>query len=466
MNKLNHYKSKFFFFFIIILPFFNFYSAKGSDLMEHQGARQLKTILLANDGILTMSPSGSYPIVAFKDRTYFGYYTSKNTIDLRFYDNKKRYISNPVILWNNWGYNSAGNMLGDDHANPSIIILKNQHGENETNNGKLLVAAAEHRGRLQVKRSKYIQHIDEWDPPVVIRKSLATYPRLLEMANGRIYLFCRLSRFAPNSRATFYFWTSDDGGQNWSNPNLLTDTKDGTDDAIYISVAAGHKDNTIHIALNRIDYDNPSKGVWRYRDLYYLKMDTLSNTCFKADGKSLGKPPFELNDADLVFKSESTIGKEDWTYISDIKDYIDGPRIISINEVGRASLAEHPSKSKKVINIHFFSNGEWKTESISETTSFHYVNMASIYPDDEKKVLGFIGAEYGNGSFPCVFVRKKKGWELSKILKVPKLGLHHARPFLVDPGKVGLFAIWCEIEDYHGSPYTDWKSRIIGLIRY
>jgi hypothetical protein len=78
-------------------------------------------------------------------------------------------------------------------------------------------------------------------------------------------------------------------------------------------------------------------------------------------------------------------------------------------------------------------------------------------------ILGFIPSEVG-GSIPAIFERRTEGWRVLKRLSVPADGAQHARPFITNTGGKGLFAIWCEILDYHGSPYTNWKSRIVGAI--
>jgi len=231
------------------------------------GNNSIELVTLVDNGILTMSPSGSYPIVTSGNKTFFGYYTSQNNIEIRYYDNVKHVVSNPVILWRNWGYTSSGDVLGDDHANPSIIVLSYQLGENAIHNGKLVVAAAEHgagqagHGRLQVRRSVYPLSIGLWEPPIELRDTRATYARLVETADGTLYLFCRLSRVAPNSRATFYYWTSTDAGESWSLPQLLVDADEGTDDAVYITVSPSSRHDVLHVGVNRVDYDNPTEGV-------------------------------------------------------------------------------------------------------------------------------------------------------------------------------------------------------------
>jgi hypothetical protein len=288
---------------------------------------------------------------------------------------------------------------------------------------------------------------------------------LFETHDGTIYLFCRLSRTAPNSRATFYYWISNDAGKTWSSPQLLIDTSEGTDDAIYLVISSDVISNSLHIGVNRVDYDNPVDGVWRYRDLYYLRLDPVTHTGYKADGTSLGSPPFYLNDLDQVYITQSDAGKEDWTYISDIKGSSQGPRIVSITVMGAAVLMLYSCDRTILVLYHYFSNGNWYTETVGQSATFHYVCMASLFEEDQPKVLGFVPGKDG-GSIPTIFKRENKGWQIDEQFNIPKSGAYHARPFISKPDSKGLFAIWSSIEDYHASPYTEWKSSIIGAIKY
>ena len=338
---------------------------------------EFEVIKLTDVGILTMSPSGSHPITKYKgrfNRTYFGYYSSNHEIIIRWFNNDNSTLSEPKVLWKDWGYNSAGDKLGDDHANPSIIVLRNQQGEYAMHNGKLLVAVAEHcaskekRGRLEVKRGLSSESIDRWTQPVSLKNSRATYARLVEMAAGRIFLFCRLHRVAPNSRATFFFWQSDDAGNTWTEGKLLIDANPYTDDAIYITVDVDEDHRILHIAANRLDYDNPSKGVWRYRDIYYLQYRSNTKTWHLVNSRSLGDPPFSLGELDTVYVSESEPGSEDWTYISDIKGTSSQPHIVSITDLGRGSADALDGNRPINIYYHTFRDGTWQTEKVGESS--------------------------------------------------------------------------------------------------
>lgn len=434
---------------------------------------------LSDKGILTMSPSGSHPITQYKgcfNRTYFGYYSSSHEIVIRWFDNDNLILSEPKVLWKDWGYNSAGNKLGDDHANPAIIVLRNQRGKHSVHNGKLLVAAAEHgsgirnTGRLEVKRGLSPETIDRWQQSVSLRDNHATYARMIEMADGTIFLFCRLSRVAPNSRATFFFWKSDDAGDTWTEGNLLIDAAPGTDDAIYITVDTDEDHRNLHVAANRMDYDNPSKGVWRYRDVYYLQYHSNTKTWHRANGTSLGDPPFYLDELEKVYESESKKGSEDWTYICDIKVSSLQPHLVSITDHGRGS-ADALSEPRAInVYYHTFRDESWQTEKVGDSSrgksvGFHYPTMATITSLRPIKILGFIQSE--EDVIPACYIRKIEGWNLDdKFLRLTNPNGVHARPFTVGFENTGLVAIWSRIRGYHGTPYTDWKSDVIGLVKH
>ncbi len=442
-------------------------SCNGSD---GAGSKNYELIELSSDGILTMSPSGSHPITQYKgrfDRTYFGYYTSGYQVVMQWFDNDSFISSGPEVLWEDWGCNSDRNKLGDDHANPSIIVLRYQKGDYTQHNGKLLVAAAEHGGRLEVRRGISPESIDKWEQPVSLRSTRATYSRIIEMADGTLFLFCRLSHVAPNSRATFFFWKSSDAGNNWTKGELLIDADPGTDDAIYIAVDADDDCRSFHVAANRVDYNNPSEGVWRYRDLYYLQYRSGADTWYRANGTSLGAPPFHLNELDKVYESESVTGSEDWTYISDIKGISSQPHVVSITEHGRGSADALSEPRPVVIHYHTFQDKSWHTEKVGESSlgeivGFHYPTMATITSLHPLSILGFIHSE--KAVIPVCYLRQ--GWEWDVDEEFPRLsdvrGVH-ARPFTIGFENTGLVAIWSRITDY-SKPYTVWESKVIGLV--
>jgi len=64
----------------------------------------------------------------------------------------------------------------------------------------------------------------------------------------------------------------------------------------------------------------------------------------------------------------------------------------------------------------------------------------------------------------AVFIRDDQGWNIDDQFTGVQKGGHHARPFISDHSGEGLFAIWSAISDYHGSPYTEWQSSIIGAV--
>ena len=393
---------------------------------------------------------------------------------MHWFDNNNSILSEPKVLWENWGYNSAGNELGDDHANPSIIILKNQKGDYTKHNGKILVAAAEHgsgrmkRGRLEVMRGLFPEAIDRWEQPVSLRDTRATYARIIEMDNGTLFLFCRLSRVAPNSRATFFFWKSYDAGDTWTEGEPLIDAAQGTDDAIYITVDTDKKCRNLHVAANRVDYNNPSEGVSRYRDIYYLQYRSKTRTWHHANGELLGDPPFYLDELDKVYESESNTGSEDWTYVSDIKVTSTQPHIVSITDHDCMSADVLSNPRSVNIYYHTFRDESWHTEKVGESSrgksvGFHYPTMATIISLYPISILGFIKS--GKGSIPVCYIRQGSKWIFDD--KFPRLSNPkgvHARPFTTGFKDTGLVAIWSRITEYHGTPYTKWVSDVIGLV--
>jgi hypothetical protein len=442
--------------FISILKHFDDYKVEAYDnqiIILNEPEDTGEFFIIDDDGIFTKSPSGSYPIFYYSglyERTYFGYFNSKNEIIIRYWDEVLEILSEPVILWKNWGKCSSGKLLGDDHANPSIIVLKHQQGDYSINNGKLLVASAEHLGRLQTRRSAYQEDISIWEEPVELINRRATYARLVELCDGRILLFCRLSKAAPNSRATYYYWESKDSGSTWDGPHLFIDADEGQDDAIYLELVSNTNQDELHCMFNLVKYNDPSPGVHRYKDIYYIYYDVNENLWKKRNGEVV-ELPLSPSKIDIVYKTE----QEDWTYLSDIKlDEDCNPFLLSCTDIGG-------NKGKRIIvQEHSFNEGTWLTSTVAFTGRFAYANMAS-YDGGNLNTIYTFPEDINNVSQMEVWKRNKNVWMLDKVVTNDYYG-NHARPISVIDSNSSLRVLWNYITEYKGSPYTEWRSMILG----
>lgn len=429
-----------------------------------------QVITIDEDGIFTMSPTGSYPIFDYcgkYDRTYIGYYSSDHTIKLRYWEHISGRLSNAVTLWQEWGYCAGrGTVLGDDHANPAVIVLKYQRGANALHNGKLLVATAEHgsvvegRGRLQVRRSSRSEDISSWEDPNELSSTNATYARLIETFDGKIWLFCRLFSTAANSRATFYYWISETAGDVWVGPELLIDTDDGVTDAIYMAVAENMASDGLHFMFNRMVYHKPVKNVHRYQDIYYVYYDVASSTWHRCDGTLLTLP-LTLSSVDIVYKTDNTPGSEDWTYLSNITADENGePYLLSCNDQDKGTSS--PGGIGEVLRHHYDKKEcRWITEKVCSTARFQYLNLAALGPNNVDVIYACVPNHSGVGELQK-WKRKEGQWV--KVLDITKGSLgHNARPYVTQCGSGGTRILWSYITQYKGSPYNDWESKILGF---
>ena len=99
-------------------------------------------------------------------RTYIAYYSSDSEVKVLYYDHDLRFLSDPVTIAQNWG-------SGDDHSSPTLHVIK--HGRDA---GRILIAYAEHNGRLKTRRSTSAEDISLWDSPVSVESDNATYAKL------------------------------------------------------------------------------------------------------------------------------------------------------------------------------------------------------------------------------------------------------------------------------------------------
>ena len=218
-------------------------------------------VVIATDGIFTMSPSGSLPAFHYEgehNRTYIAYYTSDSTVKVVAWDEESGELEDSVSLWSDWGD-------GDDHAGPSILVLRHQTGMNERHNGKLLVASSSVRNetRLEIRRSAMPESISVWEDPVLLERE-ALYPTLIELDDGTIFAFY-MARDIPNhaDRSQCYR-TSIDGGDTWSDRTVLFEPRASR--RIYGIYCADPEGRRIYAMFNRCPAP-ASIGSW-YKDIY------------------------------------------------------------------------------------------------------------------------------------------------------------------------------------------------------
>jgi hypothetical protein len=433
--------------------------------------QNFKIISVSDDGIFTMSPTGSQPVFRFvgnQDRTYIGYYNSLNEIQMLYYDSRSNKFSEPVTVWANWGYWHSSGIIGNDHANPSIIVLQNQTKIDE--NGKILVAAAEHFGRLEIKKSINPEDVSKWTTPISLIEKEATYARLIELNDGTIWAIVRLSRPNVNAVATFFVFLSNDSGESWTSPKLIVDTDDKEKpSSIYITTFYDAIRGYIHFMFNTVVYNDPVSGKHRYQNIYYARYDHTKNIWYNARGDLISNGmPLILNDADVVYETDNTPGGEDWTYLSDLKiDKYGSPFLLSINDCNLGDVSSWSRGDIRNIEIlrHNWSRQHWVTEIVGVSARFNYVNMATFEYKNPDVVYAFPPNKHGYGELTRYSRNIIGKWTLAMITQ-NTVGVHHARPFAVigGQGNSALKLLWSVIdEDYLGSPYTDWNSQICGL---
>lgn len=204
------------------------------------------------------------------NRTYVVYPDAAQNPVAACYDHASRKWSEPVV---------AGRkpLKSDDHGNPAMLI---DHG------GYLHMFYGCHGGPMRYVRSTGPEDITRWrEMPDAAPH--ATYPQVMQMTDGTIYLFYR----AGGHTADWVYRTSGDGGDTWSRETAVIDGVPPRE-CWYVQFAKG-PDDTIHVSFVWKDDTNGLKALGpeymhRY-DLFYLWRD--SHGIWKnAAGQSLSLP--------------------------------------------------------------------------------------------------------------------------------------------------------------------------------
>lgn len=426
-------------------------------------------------------PAGMYYEGRHK-RAYFAYYTSDYYVRLRYFDEERKTLSAPVTLWSDWGY-SNDDVLGDHHAAPTAIVLQHQTRDNATHNGKILVAASEHasgtpgKGRLETRRSTYLEFNDNgrentsFDTAVQIRSAHATYSNLVELNDGTIFLFSRLSYEGDDSRATTYAWVSADAGASWTPYNgghALWDAPTGTDDSYYLQACPNNDGTGIHCMISRVDYDNPSAGIQRYLNIYYLFYNHSDDKWYRADGTTEFALGSSHTSMDLVYDTDDTPSAEDWTWAWDIKDDGGGnPYLVFVNDVDRGSGS---GGNCDVLRANY-GGGSWNIETVlTEGTghSSNYPHGACLDPLDVDVV--YVTPPLGNPGLPTTSrtqlqrYRKNEGnWsKVEDITQTSPGSQMWPTPIRNAGGNNLLRILYMYSERYTGFKDGQWQSSLFG----
>ena len=235
----------------------------------------------------TDSPEGGWPgqtgALRSGDTTFFGYIDSSGNV-------KVRSVSGGVV--------SAATTLRtmsvvDHHDYPELV---------QRADGRLVAAYSPHNGaQLYVRISTNANDVTAWGTEANIDSSLGegtyTYPRMRMLgaeANDPIYLFIRANggSSGPND---LIMSKSTDGGATWSAATTLWATDPS---GHYFRIWASDSRIDVFVGTgNASDEDG---------DMYHFYYE--GGSYYDSAGSDMGSPPFDTNDATLVYEAASGEG--------------------------------------------------------------------------------------------------------------------------------------------------------------
>ncbi len=225
-------------------------------------------------------------------KTYVVYPNSDQNPVAVCYDHSLKRWSEPVVV-------SRRSLRDDSHGNPAMLIDQK---------GFLHVFHGCHGGPMRYARSTRPQDVSEWveqpDPA-----PHATYPQVMQMANGRIDLFYRAGVHTDD----WVYRTSDDGGEKWSAETAIIDGV-APREAWYANFAKG-PDDTVHVGFVWKDDTNELKApgpefIHRY-DLFHMRRDS-DGVWRTASGDRLALP-LSRADANRLCKVYDSQARQEFT---------------------------------------------------------------------------------------------------------------------------------------------------------
>lgn len=408
----------------------------GVKELVYKNEPTITTHQLTSNGIFEWFMPHAVRYVGTHDRTYVGYYTSNSVVKIDAHNTDADTWNGPTTLWSSWG-------AGDDHSTPSVIVLQHQGNSND---GKILVGAAEHNGRMEVRRSTNVEDISTFDSAVSIASDDVSYAILCETSDGTVWLFYR--RGATDKR--FYFRTSSDGGASWGIETELANYGNYT----YAMVCA--HGNNIHTMINYADTNiDTVNGRSAYLDIRYLKYNGSTTQWEKYDGTRITLPVNSSNEPDIVYQTPRQSPQEDRTFLWDIKAYDDEPYMIVLNGTMVDETIPY--------DVHRFcnDNGSWVYETVCGSPifgSYGYRCGAVLDTEDASIIYASENDTSGNAQFKkYVFVNDT--WVKSNDITNNDSG-DCFRPMAVNGNPASIKVFYCYTTYYEDYIEGAWESEI------
>ncbi len=267
-------------------------------------------------------------------RTYIGFVTSKGDVKVASKDHRSNEVATTIIY---------KNLQADDHVNPSILFLPD---------GRLMVFFTKHNGTIYYTKSKIRESISEFEPidSLDLGSMLCyTNPVLLSEENNRIYLFFRGGYDWKPS-----FITSDDLGENWSEPkSIVSKKKKDIYNRPYTKIVSDGK-STIHFAFT----DGHPRDE-NYNSIYYLNYK--GGHFYDAAAQRLGDLEHLPIEQELIPKAFDGLANKQRAWIWDIALNRESHPVIVYSTL--------PEETRHFYNYGIWDGAEWQNKRLCEAGS-------------------------------------------------------------------------------------------------
>lgn len=359
------------------------------------------------------------PAQYFNGKTYIGFNGPRDDPYAIVYDHNTETYSSPVKIGTN-------PKKIDEHGQPALLV---------DDLGYIHVFYGTHNSALKYAKSTNSEDISAWTAKSDPIADDATYPQVIQKADGTIYLFARID--SPTRQ--WGYITSVDGGTNWSGFNAVIDQKCNA------TVTLGD-DGKIHVGFAN------TQGAARYQryDIYYMYLD--SDGDWKDITDNVLSLPYTIAAGTQVFDSDKNtiepqikvidgkpylffieLDENDESYfLYKFASYSDGWNVISITlgdmSMGYVLLATSSSE----FHVYLLRNGnleKWITLNGGTTWSL----SETILEDGD-----FVAREVYNGQSEAFLLIENIVEDWTNIFSTNKIYLYGSsgfvqRNFVTDP---------------------------------
>lgn len=381
-------------------------------------------------------PSAEYYRGA-RERTYYAWATRTGEMQVAAYDHTEAAFTDRVSLWQ-WAQ-------PDDHAAPSLHVMRAG-----AKAGLPVLAYCHHNSPLYVRAAQELEEVARWQEPRQVYDGSASYPRLVETADGRLHLFFRGPPAGDNSgRMALFLTSSADAAASWSEPRVVVDAPPGG--VVYAGPVRAWG-NQLLVAWSVYDAANK-----RHQDVYFVRSVDAGGTWLDGSGRNLGTSAGALDAAPVYVSPPGTQAR-----VWDVSAGLEGEGHILFAEYVSEFQGATNQGATFAVRAAQQGDGSWESHRIGPMALAYYPGGA-VFGFGRPDVV-FLSEPSASGRAEICELRgyeQGRLWIRSRVV-TQNSAYDQIRPQAVGYASAAMPLTWLECREYKF--YTDFDTSLRTLL--